>query len=680
MDKILIFAGTTEGRKLSEYLMAREISHTVCVATEYGEIVMPDNPKVTIHQGRMNQAQIREFSTENNFKIVVDATHPYADVVTSNIKKALEGTDIRYIRLKRDSDADQVLQDIFFFDSNEKCAKALESVEGNILLTTGSKELAKYCINEKVKEKLYVRVLPSVESINLCYEQGIKGKQIIAMQGPFNMEMNKALINQYKITCMVTKESGNTGGYSEKVNAARELGVAVYVVGRPSDDEGYSFGQACDAIESFIGKRSQKNIQENTQLEIILAGIGMGNRQNLTREVYDAIENADILLGAPRMLEPYHPRIEKRPYYMASYIIPYLYEVMEKNSFLEKRKIVVLFSGDTGFYSGCKMLYNAIAEEIGAGKLDADIKVLPGISSVAYLASCINETYHDACIYSMHGKKVYNLAQKIKVSPKTYLLMSGLDDVHKLAKCLIEADLSECETVLGYQLSYADEKIMRLTPKECLELDRQGLYICFIKNTNAISRSLTHGKADDSFIRDKVPMTKEEVREVSICKLRLRENAIVYDIGSGTGSIAVEIAGLSDSIEVYAIEQKHEAIELIERNIDKFKLENIRVIEAKAPDGFDELKVPTHAFIGGSSGNMKSILSALYKLNPHIRVVINAISMETISEITGVLSEYDIVREDVVQIQVNKAKKVGKYHLMQAENPVWICSFEFAGE
>ena len=145
---------------------------------------------------------------------------------------------------------------------------------------------------------------------------------------------------------------------------------------------------------------------------------------------------------------------------------------------------------------------------------------------------------------------------------------------------------------------------------------------------------------------------------------------------SRTGSIAVEAASLSDDMEVYAIEQKENAVQLITQNKEKHGLENIHVINAKAPDGIDTLPVPTHAFIGGNGGNLKEIIEALKAKNPHIRIVINAISMETICEIKEILSGYDVKNEDIVQLQVSRSKQIGHYHLMQAENPVWICSFE----
>jgi precorrin-6Y C5,15-methyltransferase (decarboxylating) len=344
---------------------------------------------------------------------------------------------------------------------------------------------------------------------------------------------------------------------------------------------------------------------------------------------------------------------------------------------MENRKVVILFSGDSGFYSGCQSLYTSLQEEVNAGRLKATVRIMPGISSVAYLAASIGESYQDASIYSMHGKKLYNLARKIKTEQKIYIIMSGVKDVNQLGRVLVEADIMECVVLIGYQLSYIEQKIKRLTPEECCELKEEGLYTCFIKNPNVAHKKLTHGTSDEEFIRDKVPMTKEEVREVSICKLKLHEGGVVYDIGSGTGSIAVEIAGLSDDIQVYAIEKKKEAVSLIEKNKERFQLENITVVETKAPEGLAKLPKATHAFIGGSQGNLKEILSMLYSSNSNMRVVINAISMETICELKEVLSRYPTENEEIVQMQVSRTKKAGQYHLMQAENPVWICAFDF---
>ena len=672
MKEILIFAGTTEGRKLSECLAEAGIRQVICVATEYGEIVLKEHPLAKIHRGRMNREEIRQYIVEGDFVAVVDATHPYAELVTENIKAAMEGLNIPYLRLQREVGIEEDIGEISWFDSNEVCAKALEAVEGNVLLTTGSKELGKYCVSEELKSRLYVRVLPGMESLELCIKNGINGKQILALQGPFSVEMNEAIIRQYQIKCLVTKASGRNGGYQEKLEAAKNTGIPVFVIGQPQTDKGYSFAEVCRELEKLCGQQ----IKQKKKMEILLAGVGMGSRNTLTKEVSQAIETADILLGAERMIAPYQPKVEKKPYYRGEQILSYLKEIQQKGDILESGKVVILFSGDSGFYSGCQALYRVLQQGITEGGLEASFRVLPGISSISYLASCIGESYQDAAICSMHGKELVNLVQRIRCEKKTFLLMSGVKDVNKLGNILVAAGMTACEIVAGYQLSYPEQQIKILTPAQCCEVREEGLYTCFIRNPFAVGKKVTHGVADTEFIRDKVPMTKEEVREVSICKLKLHKNAVVYDIGSGSGSIAIEIAGLSEEIQVYAIERKEEALALIEKNKEKFQLENISVVSAEAPEGLEELPMPTHAFIGGSGGRMKEILETLYQRNPGMRVVINAISMETICEIKEVISRFPMETPEIVQLQVSRAKKVGEYHLMQAENPVWICAFD----
>ena len=701
MKKIVIFAGTTEGRRLSEILADAGIAHTVCVATEYGEIVMRDQTDaeaarakghslVSLHRGRMDRKQMEEFLCNDGYEIVVDATHPYARVVTENIRDAVKTQSSIYLRLEREisqtPEAEDPAVSIRYFESNADCAKALENTEGNILLTTGSKELATYCASGRLHERLYVRILPGRESLELCMEQGIKGRQILALQGPFSTEMNAAILKQYDIRHMVTKNSGRTGGYREKLEAAKMLGIPVYVIqpvkntveaiGNMPRTDTYSFEGICGKLEQLCDCK----LSGQGSMEICLAGIGMGSKDGQTQEVQHAIETADILLGAERMIERYSAKIEKRPYYMTEQILPYL-EQLQKNGFTAQKdplRVTVLFSGDTGFYSGCRKLYVALQETIAAGALNARVRILPGISSVVSLAARVGESYEDAAILSMHGKKLNRLSATVESHEKVFLLTSGSEDIRKIGRLLAEAGLTDCEVIVGYQLSYPEESIRILTPGQCEEITEEGLYTCLIRNPHWQPERLTHGRSDTCFLRDaKTPMTKEEVREVSICKLHLTQNAVVYDIGSGTGSVAIEIAGVPGGVQVYAIERKPETVELLRKNREQFHMDNIQIIEAPAPEGLEELPVPTHAFVGGSGGRLPDILQTLYRKNPHMRIVINAISMETIAELKEVLDTFPVEEEEILQMQVSRVKKLGGYHLPQAENPVWICSFTF---
>ena len=188
------------------------------------------------------------------------------------------------------------------------------------------------------------------------------------------------------------------------------------------------------------------------------------------------------------------------------------------------------------------------------------------------------------------------------------------------------------------------------------------------------------GWRDEAFERGDVPMTKEEVRAISISKLALTEDAVVYDIGAGTGSVAMEIAALSPKIAVYAIECKPEAVALIEKNKERLGASRVSVISGMAPEALKDLPTPSHAFIGGSKGNLPEILEALYRKNPRMRIVMNAISLESIAQMQELIKSERVTDLDVTTISVSKAKQVGAYHLMQAGNPVTIFSFSFCGK
>ena len=281
----------------------------------------------------------------------------------------------------------------------------------------------------------------------------------------------------------------------------------------------------------------------------------------------------------------------------------------------------------------------------------------------------------DAKLLSIHARKEETwpaeILDAVNYHAKTYLLVSTVEDVQKIGKLLQEAEIS-CEIVCGRDFGGASE-IRTIVPVEAQEITKEGLYTCLIRNDSPKKRELSQSISDDAFIRGKVPMTKEEIRHVSLGKLHLTEDAVFYDIGSGTGSIAVAAAQLSPNIQVYAMERKAAALELMQQNIEKFHLKNVAVVAGEAPDSMQQLPAPTHAFVGGSGGNLKQILEVVWQKNPLARVVINAISLETIAEVTAFLQEHrEDVESEVIQMQVSRGKQAGAYHLMQAENPVMI--------
>ena len=185
---------------------------------------------------------------------------------------------------------------------------------------------------------------------------------------------------------------------------------------------------------------------------------------------------------------------------------------------------------------------------------------------------------------------------------------------------------------------------------------------------------------DEEFIRDKTPMTKSLVRHEAIRLLKLKEGDVVFDVGSGTGSIAIEVARLSDTLQVYSYEKKEDAISLQKKNIEAFGCSNITLIGGIAPDSFVQEEEPDAVFIGGSTGRLFDILTYLKKCTKDIRVVITAISLETMNEIYELSKDEDVSNLDIRQISESRAQKVGEYHLMKAENAVMIASFDIGGK
>ena len=166
------------------------------------KLIVECNPSVCSHCYRKYKAGSYAFNE----------TH----AVTDNQADSSISDNIEYVRLKRDTDISADYDNIRYFEDNEACAKALNNTDGNILLTTGSKELSVYCKTSDVRERLYVRVLPGLESISLCMHNDITGKHILALQGPFSTQLNEALIDQYDIRCLVTKKAVRPGALLRK--------------------------------------------------------------------------------------------------------------------------------------------------------------------------------------------------------------------------------------------------------------------------------------------------------------------------------------------------------------------------------------------------------------------------------------------------------------------------------
>lgn len=656
-NKILLFAGTTEGRKLAEYLVDREVEVHACVATSYGESLLPKSRFLSVSHDRLDEGQMKELIKEFGPRYVVDATHPFAKEVTENIRHACSELKAPYIRLLREEG--QPGESVHVADV-EAAVEYLEGTSGNILVTTGSKELEKYTSLTDYQERIYARVLSVGDVAEKCENLGIRGRHLICMQGPFSVEMNLAILREYKISYLVTKESGSAGGYPEKCQAAAMAGVGLVVIGRPTQEVGMKLRE----VIKFL--KNEFNLQDKWKVSLV--GIGMGTDETLTAEGKKACEKAGLLIGAKRMLEGADEWQHTFAAYKPEEIIRYIKEHPEYEN------VAVLLSGDTGFYSGASRLLNRLELEP-----EIEARVIPGLSSVAYFCAKLGISWEDAALRSLHGRQE-NIIAAVREYQKTLVLAGSAKSVRDLCGKLRDYGYGSLKVFVGSDLSYDTEQITGGTAESLQEYQGSGLALIYVENPGAGSELAVHGLPDHEFLRGDVPMTKEEVRSVSLSKLRLKKDSVVYDVGAGTGSVAVEAALRTSDGTVYAIEKKEEAVGLIEKNQKKMKADNLVIIKGEAPEALESLPAPDCVFIGGSAGSLRGILSVIFQKNPEARVVINTITLETLVEAQRCLRELPVTEEETVQIAVSRSKKAGSYHMMMGQNPVTVISFTLDGK
>ena len=651
MCKVIVFAGTTEGREIAEFLDRKGIPAHICVATEYGEQLLQGGQNLEISHERLSAEEMELLIKEKKCEMVIDATHPYAAEVTINIKKACEAAEVSYIRVLRENQENRNSGDCLYADSVEDAVALLEHTKGNILATTGSKEAGKYTALTDYENRLFLRVLSLPDVVKQCKDLGFQGKNLICMQGPFSEELNIAMLRQWNCKYLVTKMSGATGGFQEKIDAARTCGCIPVIIGRPLKESGMSVNECKRVLCQKFSLKSQAKIS--------LVGIGMGSAETRTEEASRAIREADLLIGARRMIDSCR-EFGKDCYieYDSQKIAQYLAEHPEYE------KVAVLLSGDPGFNSGAKKLLDVLGDQV---------KVISGISSASYFMSRIQKSWDDVLITSAHGKHT-NLVSLIKRNKKVFSILGTRDGIQNLAQEMAALGLNRAQLYTGECLSYPDEKIRKGAPEDFLNYEADPLSVVYVENPDAQKEYVTHGIPDTEFLREKVPMTKEEVRTVSLSKFHLEEDSVCYDVGAGTGSVSIEMASRAWNGKVYAIEKKALAVELLKKNREKFAVKNLEIIEGTAPEALENLEPPTHAFIGGSSGNMETILRLLLEKNPSVRIVINCIALETVSETLQCLKKLPVKEEEILQISVSKGKSVGNYHMMMGENPIYIIS------
>lgn len=672
MTKIAIFSGTTEGRELLNYLSVHSLDIfdiTVYVATEYGETTA-NIPNITVKSGRLSENDMKKHFPD--YELIIDCTHPYATVVTEQVKRISAESQVEYLRILRENDDISYSENVKLVNSITDMKEVLENTSGNILSTLGSKDLLQFkdC---SFTSRLYPRILPMEESLHICKEINIPVSQIIAMQGPFSYEMNKATIKNYNIDTVLSKVTGKNGGFQEKLDICHDLNLNLILLQKPNQVEGLLLLESIHYLkEKYKLDNNSVNTTENQGIstgddqfetdktqKITIISCGVGDISYLNTVAKTAINQSEVLLGANRLLDlfPFYS-IPKEAIYTSEGLIKYAKDHQNL------KNLTVLVTGDSGFFSTAKKIIENWNGPYG---------IIPGISSINYLAAKCGFTWEDAKIVSLHGRNP-NIIEEIKRNTKTFVLFGGENTVSSLVSLCDENRLN-VSFCIGENLSYPNEKITIFTGNPPENQSFSPLSCGFVLNSDAISHNY-FGLPDDLFSRvEGVPMTKSEVRAISLSKLQLQNDAVVYDIGAGTGSMSVEIANFTPNGQVYSLEQKKSALTVLEENKQNFSINHMKIISGDAFTSLDPLPTPSHVFIGGFSGDLPPLIEKLKQKNQNIRIVINTVTLNTLSQVTSLLPT--TVFSEVVEVSVARGEKRGKYHMMLANNPVFVITLQF---
>lgn len=400
-------------------------------------------------------------------------------------------------------------------------------------------------------------------------------------------------------------------------------------------------------------------------MKVYVIGIGMGNPDTLTVGARRAIESCDLLVGARRVLEPFEGLgKEMRALIRSDEIVAAV-----RASMVER--VAVLVSGDVGLYSGATILIR---------KLEGfDVEVMPGISSLGYLCARLRMPWQDVCVVSAHGRAC-DVVGAVQSHRRTFALTGGSTRVEDLCAELVGRGLGDLWAHAGEHLSYGDERIVSGPARELADMSFDGLSVLLVENERPIvASSVVPSVEDGAFVRGDVPMTKREVRDLAIARLCLRPNDTVWDVGAGTGSVSVASALAVREGQVIAIERAPEAVALIRENGRRFGLPNLVVIEGEAPGALAGLATPDRVFVGGSSGSLCDIMRSAIQANPDVRVVITAITLETVMDFLSCHEGLGLRNVDIVQLSAARVRAMGERHLLMGQNPVFLLSADGPG-
>ncbi|HYS43870.1 MAG TPA: precorrin-6y C5,15-methyltransferase (decarboxylating) subunit CbiE, partial [Geobacteraceae bacterium] len=384
------------------------------------------------------------------------------------------------------------------------------------------------------------------------------------------------------------------------------------------------------------------------QQKIYLVGAGITGWEGFTKKVLAVIGKAEVLIGHKRHLEIFPDFAgEKRELEDLSIMLDYLRST--------DKRVVVLGSGDPNFFGVARFLLRNLPKE--------RVEIFPNVTSVQYAFARIKEPWDDAIFVSVHGRGLKVAIDRIVAAEKVAILTDGVNTPAAIARELIARGAEGYEAWLCEDLGLPAEKFTKTDVRGLSEISASSLNILIL--IKAWEPSLTHypllGIADEEFATAKKLITKQEVRAVTLAKLQLQDDLVMWDIGAGSGSVSIEAENLMPNGKVFALEKNPQYLTFIRDNLRKFVSRNIMLVEAYAPEGMDDLPDPDRVFIGGSSGMLEEIIEAVdRRLKPEGRIVLNAVTLDTLTKSVEFLEDHGYTVE-VTCVNIAKTRGLTEY-------------------
>jgi len=394
---------------------------------------------------------------------------------------------------------------------------------------------------------------------------------------------------------------------------------------------------------------------------IQIIGVGPGAETLLTPEALRKIGEADLVLTNERLSDALgHLNSNTRRCTLSE-----IEGVIREN--MNLLKVAILASGDVGFYSLSNTLKTVLEED--------QVEWINGISSLQYLAARLKQDYSSVKVVSVHGRD-RSVIPYVCYHENVFVLTGGAHKAHDVIADLVQSGLGSVHVTAGENLSLAAERLITAEAQQLTDQRFDNLTVLWINNLQYVSCSST--LSDEDFERDSVPMTKGAVREYSLAKLDIQPGEVVYDLGAGTGSVAVAMARRAHESFVYAVEKSPDAVELITRNRQKLGAFNIKLIEGTAPECLEDLPAPDKVFIGGAGGKVDAVIDTVLRKNPRARIVVNAITLETLQDTLHSFERHNL-RSQIQCLSVTEVEAIGRYHMMKAQNPIYVMMGECVG-